>query len=77
MGRVRWNYFKASRARRARVGMQGALGLGRLDQASPAVAFTQVDTIRFSNDTEKGIMIPARGNWTEYVRLYVRSNVQT
>lgn len=59
----------ASRARRARVGMQGALDLGRLDHASPAVAFMQVGTIRFSNRRETGLWSLLVGTWTEYVLL--------
>jgi hypothetical protein len=63
----------ASRARRARVGMQGALDLGRLDHASPAVAFMQVGTIRFSNRRERGLWSLLVGTWTEYVLLYVQT----
>lgn len=53
----------SSRARRARVCMQGALDRGRLDHTSPAVAFMQVGTIPLSNEREGLIVQPC--SWEE------------
>lgn len=60
MRRDAGNYFKASRARRARVRMQGALDLGRLDHTSPAVAFMQA--AQFDSPMSEESLFLARGD---------------
>jgi hypothetical protein len=71
MGGIRrcWTISRAaSRARRARVEMQGAFSLGRLDHTSPAVAFMQAGTIPFSNERGR-VHYPGLCSWEELDRV--------